>query len=122
MYGKLNNGNSLDGILLKSLVDELLQQGLSAWVSYDSGHDRDEMDTHGKRSDSLSTNRQDLLDSLGECDEEHLFVGKDGKELGWVFLVYGNGPGELIADYSMGVSDFIKHTNALAAQQEKEQA
>ncbi len=112
MYGKLTSDLNHDGNLLRSLVDELLAQGLSAWVSYDRGYDRDE-EGFGK----LTTDRKALLKALGECDEEHLFIGKDGKEIGWIFLVYGNSPGELISDYTTNLEQYIVKTEALAQRQ-----
>lgn len=112
MYGKLKNETNLDGILLRCLVDELLAQGLSAWVSYDRGHDRDE-----EGFGTLTTDREVLLANLGECDEEHLFIGRDGKEIGWIFLVYGNEPGVLIADYTTNLEKYITKTEALAEAQ-----
>ncbi len=113
MYGKLNNPTNLDGQLLRALVDEILAQGLEAWVSYDHGEEREDRDFVGLISD-----REALLDALGECDEEHLFIGKDGKELGWIFLVYGNGPGELISDYTTKANfeSLLPKTFALADQ------
>jgi len=115
MYGKLKNETSLDGILLRALVDELLANGLSAWVSYDRGYDR--KSEGGDMDDTLTTNREALLEALGECDEEHLFIGKNGKEIGWIFLVYGNNPGDLISDYTVNLEKFIAKTHALADKQ-----
>ncbi len=115
MHGKLTSDLNHDGNLLRALVDELLEQGLSAWVSYDRGWDR--KSEGGDMDDTLTTDREALLKALGECDEEHLFIGKDGKEIGYIFLVYGNSPGELISDYTTNLEKFMAKTNELANRQ-----
>lgn len=40
-----------------------------------------------------------FLEHLTSCDDSHLYVEKDGVKL-WLYLVFGNDPGELVSDYS----------------------
>ncbi len=112
MYGNLKNPEHHDHRLLIALFDELIANGLSAWVSYDRGYDRND-----EGFGTLTTDKAALLNAVGECDEEHIFVGRDGKEIGWIFLVFGNSPGELISDYTTNMEKHITKTNALAEQQ-----
>ncbi len=43
-----------------------------------------------------------FIDNLTACDEAHLFVRTPGKDgLAFVYLVFGNSPGELPSDYTL---------------------
>lgn len=48
-----------------------------------------------------SRNNEEILDALGSTDNDEI-VWRDinGTKIGWFWLIYGNGPGELIADHT----------------------
>lgn len=50
----------------------------------------------------------DIINAMGESDEDRLNLSLDGMGMGSVLLVYGNSGEELIADYSMSLKDLIK--------------
>jgi hypothetical protein len=48
-----------------------------------------------QRSDDLEA----VMAELGHCDEEWLYVqNADGKQIGVIYLVYGNDPDEVVCD------------------------
>lgn len=57
---------------------------------------------------------------IGEADMEHIYVypfagPKGRKAIGWVLLVFGNGVGELISDYTVNLESVLKPVNEYAA-------
>jgi hypothetical protein len=44
-----------------------------------------------------------FIAELSACDESHLFIKKDTEEI-WLLLVFGNSPGELVADFGVSRS------------------
>jgi len=61
-----------------------------------------------------STSRKDILAAMFSVDEEHLIINKDGKRLGWIFLVYGNSGWDVICDHSTNLEELLKPVQALA--------
>lgn len=56
---------------------------------------------------ALQTDLDKVMDEVGECDEEKLYVwepsqeqGKDGKYVGSIYLVYGNDGWAVLCDYT----------------------
>ncbi len=56
----------------------------------------------------------DLKGQLFNLDECHLAFHKDGKRIGWVYLVFGNSGYDLISDYTVNLEEFLKGANDLA--------
>lgn len=55
-----------------------------------------------------------FIDNLMSCEEGHLRIEHPSTRTStWMFLVYGNRPGELVCDY--GVSENVESTKALDA-------
>lgn len=52
-----------------------------------------------KRSNSES----EIMKAIMSTDEDRLNVWKDGKQIGWVFLVYGNDGWDVINDYTVSL-------------------
>jgi hypothetical protein len=53
-------------------------------------------------------------------DEEHLFfTSASGAEVGWVFLVYGNGGYDVICDYTTNLEELMKGAETLADELEE---
>jgi hypothetical protein len=56
-----------------------------------------------------STSKRAIFDALAQTDNDKLVArDKDGKKVGWVWLVYGNEPCELIADYTLNLEEVIQ--------------
>lgn len=62
-----------------------------------------------------STNGQTILAAMFSTDEDYLIVRKDGKHVGWVRFIYGNGC-DVISDYTMSVESFLTEANAISNQ------
>jgi hypothetical protein len=73
------------------LIQTLLKHGLTV-VSVDNG----ENETNFNEV-SLDT----FVEETMACDEAHLYVRTPENKSKTLFLVYGNEPGELVADYSV---------------------
>lgn len=86
MYSELPNHNKVE---LEAFVDVVLSAGYSLSVS-----DGDDGWT------VPSTEREKLIDWLGEMDNDEVEVYKGLDYVGWFWLVYGNGSGELVSDYT----------------------
>ena len=79
-----------DAVIARALVDAILSRGHVITVN-------DGMFYTVKRS----SDRAAILDALAGTEADTLIVrDANGTKLGSFFLVYGNGPDELIADYT----------------------
>lgn len=82
--------------IVRKLLDELLAQGWT--ITVDDGEER-----HTAPADLLAA---DLIEhhmaNIFAVDECHLYLGK-GKETKVVFLVFGNGGWDCIADHSLSL-------------------
>lgn len=87
MYEDLPNHNKIE---LQAFVSVALQAGYELAID----------DGNGEFS-APSTDYAWLIDNLGEMDADEIKLHK-GEHVcdGWFMLVYGNGPGELIADHT----------------------
>ena len=80
-----------DRVLAEALVDALLTRGEYISVCYGEGD-------YGVRD---SDDKVVIMDALGACNEEAVVVfNGEGRKEAVFQLIYGNGPGELIADHS----------------------
>lgn len=83
------------------LIMALIDAGFTM-VSADNGEDELKV---------VSTTTIDaLIEALYACDESHLNVIDPAGNEQWLYLVYGNDPGELVCDYSMPAegTDYIE--------------
>lgn len=79
-----------DAFSARAIVNALLERGCLISV-----HDGEE------RVVTKSDNASKILDTMGNTEADQLTVFNMAKEkLGSFYLVYGNGPGELVADYT----------------------
>ena len=83
---KLNNWKPETASLLRAL----LKAGF-ALVRGDNGEDEFTFD--GKLAP--------FIDELTACDEARLFVRNPEGKVRWIYLVFGNSPGELASDYTV---------------------
>lgn len=68
-------------------------------------------EVHGPFSSAL-----DVMSEVNEVDEERLTFWKDGKQIGWVFLVYGNDGYDVISDYTTNMEELMEAPNKIADQ------
>jgi len=54
---------------------------------------------------------KEIEKNLMQCDDEHLFVYKDGKQIGWVWLIYGNEGWDVISDYTTNLEPLMDAPN-----------
>lgn len=74
----------------RSLLDRLMAAGATLHAG-DNGEDRFEFDGDLDK----------FIANLTACDESHLYVMVPGRiNPLWIFLVFGNSPGELVCDYT----------------------
>ena len=55
-----------------------------------------------------------VLDAMFAADEDYLLVHKDGRQIGWVYFVYGNDGWDVVSDYTVNLEDLMKGANELA--------
>ena len=86
---------SLEYIVINKIVSDALKAGykLSVWYGNENG---DESDYGIQRS----TDAARILDEIQACDEEWLLIHDHlDRQIGYFYLVYGNGGWDVIADY-----------------------
>ena len=77
--------------IITRIVEDALKSGFT--LSVDNGGDEFEIEK--------SANRREVLDAMMATDQEHLyFHDNSGRNVGAVFLVYGNDGTDVICDYS----------------------
>lgn len=54
-----------------------------------------------------STNVTEIMKAIMSTDEDRLNVWKDGKQIGWVYLVYGNDGWDVINDYTTNLEPLM---------------
>lgn len=86
----------------KSLLKGLTDAGFTL-VSGDNGEDRFKFDGDLKK----------FIDNLTACDESHLYVKSPKGQTLWLYLVLGNEPGVIAADYSMGKIEGVDELEAV---------
>ena len=84
------------------IIDDALAAGLSISVS-------DGEDLVLRRS----TDREAILEAMFTTDADYLYLVKDDKVLGSVFLVWGNGP-DCITDNSTSINEYLVGAEKLA--------
>jgi hypothetical protein len=66
------------------------------------------------------TNADAIMAGMFSSDDDMLFLHKDGKRIGSVWLIYGNGGYDVVSDYSMSLHDLLQGAGQLAEQLEAE--
>ena len=62
-----------------------------------------------------SRDKRDIMNLLGECDEDRIIVYRDKTRVGWLYLVYGNDNGEtVITDFTTNLEPQLQAVNAYA--------
>ncbi|MBT9153377.1 MAG: hypothetical protein DDT39_00034 [Firmicutes bacterium] len=74
---------------LQTLIETTLRQGYAISVK----------DDENKWGEPLR-DYADIIDRVAESEFDVLALHRDGAHVGWLMLVYGNAPDELIADYA----------------------
>mgnify|MGYP000638497353 CR=1 FL=1 len=62
-----------------------------------------------------TTVRKTILGEMFATDDEHLLFYKDGKRVGWVYFVYGNGV-DVVSDNTTNLEDVLRGAKELADQ------
>lgn len=88
----------------RKIADAAIKSLLSAGfaISVDNG------DNSGRKYELASSKDADaILTAMFLCDEDRLYVEKNGKPFGWVFFVYGNYGWDVISDYTTNLEQYI---------------
>lgn len=54
---------------------------------------------NGEEQFKFDGNLETFIENLTACDEAHVYLKTPAGKVRWIYLVYGNCPGELPADY-----------------------
>lgn len=95
----------------KRIVRALIRDALAAGYSLNvhNGGDTNELP-------APSTSAKEVLAVMFATDDEHLLYHRDGKRVGWVWLVYGNDGGEyVINDYTCNLEHVMQGADAVSA-------
>ena len=65
---------------------------------------------------TMSVDRTAILKEMFSVDEERLIFFKDGKQIGWVFFVYGNDGYDVICDYAGNLEHIMENVDKIIAQ------
>lgn len=60
-----------------------------------------------------------VLKETMSVDDEHLTVYKDGKKVGWVYLVYGNDGYDVVSDYTVNLDHLMAEADQVADREER---
>jgi hypothetical protein len=57
-----------------------------------------------------------VLEKMFQTDEEHLLIYNptNGKQIGWVFFVYGNDGWDVVNDYTTNLESIMRNANKIA--------
>lgn len=92
--------------IVTSLVDEFLFQGFA--LSVDDGDGVENLAVKN------SSNRKQILEALGNTDEDQLGVIKLGTGcIGWIKLIYGNDGWDVMSDWHTNLDQYMPKTLAL---------
>jgi hypothetical protein len=93
----------------RRIVRRLVQDALDAGyrLSVNNGGDEDEI--------APTDNKQEILEALFATDSEHLqYHDASGRQVGAVYLVYGNDGYDVICDYSVNLESLLEGANEVA--------
>lgn len=85
--------------VVRRVVKDMLAKGYSMSIE-----DPDEGGWMLKKSKKFS----EIMANLMQCDDERLYIHRDGMKTGVVYFVYGNDSWEVICDHSVSLEDDLK--------------
>ena len=95
----------LERMIARRLILDAIAAGYS--LNVNNGGDRSELIRP-------SRNVREVLSVMFATDDEHLLFFKDGKRVGWAWLIYGNSGWDVISDYSTNLDPIMAGASALA--------
>ena len=87
----------MERAIIKTIIEDALEMG------YTVSHNDGESITTSARVDDVTTKKDavsKLLKEIQACDEEYLYLHKNGRGIGFVLLVYGNDGYDVVADHT----------------------
>jgi hypothetical protein len=75
-------------------------------ISINNGGDEDETEP--------LFDQTSILNAMFQTDEEHLYLWKNSKIVGWVFFVYGNDGWDVISDYTTNLEPLMAEANKIS--------
>jgi len=112
---KLETRQDIERKIYSRIVKDALASGYGVSVDYG---DEDELALYN------STNYKEIMDAGFSTDQDTLIFVKNDKDVGWVFLVYGNCGWDVISDYvaTGEIENILTGAHALADKLEKQYA
>ncbi|MEH2517386.1 hypothetical protein V1279_002959 [Bradyrhizobium sp. AZCC 1610] len=83
--------------IARRIIDDALAAGFAIDV-YDGGDFAIEK----------STDADAIFSAMFSTDDDRLYMHKDGKQVGSVWLIYGESGWDVITDYSMSIDDLLQ--------------
>ena len=90
--------------IARLFVTEALDAGYN--ISVDNGGDEFEL--------AHSTDKKAIMAAMFATDDERLHLSRDGKNVGWVWFVYGNSGWDVISDYTTNLEHLMPKVEKLS--------
>lgn len=87
--------------VVQMVIEKLLASGFQLYID----HEGEDKPIH------ITEVNDFVMHEMFACDEERLYVLKDGLRCGWVHFVYGNDGWDIISDYTINLEDYLKEIN-----------
>lgn len=93
----------------KEIATAFIRSAIAAGYTFeiDNGGDEDEI--------IKTAGEEKTLEAMFATDEDRVYVVNDGKAIGWVWFVYGNGA-DVITDYTVKLEELLTNAHAVAEQ------
>jgi hypothetical protein len=105
---KLESRIQIEKRIARRVVRALLAAGYD--ITVNNGGDEDEI--------PYSASFKQITEAMFATDDERLYLRRDGRNQGWVWLVYGNDGYDVICDYTTNLSPVIEPIEAYIDAQE----
>jgi hypothetical protein len=98
---------NLEKKIARVIVRDAIRAGYS--LNVNNGGDGNELT-------EPSTDHATVIRAMFQTDQEHLLVynSSNGKQIGWVFFVYGNDGWDIVNDYTVNLEPIMKRADAIA--------
>jgi hypothetical protein len=91
--------------IVRRVILDVLAAGYS--INVNNGGDTEELP-------APSRSAKEVLGAMFATDDEYLILYQNGKRIGWVWFVYGNGGWDVVSDYSTNLEPVMKGSSDLA--------
>jgi len=102
---------NIERAIVKTIIQDALDLGYT--VIHNDG---EEVTSRAEPQYDREKTIVEMMDNIRHCDEEYLTIGKNGKRIGGIFLVYGNDGYDVICDHTDNeeMTEILAGANKLA--------